>query len=249
VCVVERGDVCGTAAADGMSAGDERAFAATRWTVVVRAQGTTPEAKVALSELCAACYEPVRGFIRVWRRGDDRVDDLTHEFFEEILGRRGLAGADPGRGKFRSFLLGAVKHFLGRVSERERALKRGGGVVMEEMEAAEVVEEPGLPPDAAFDRGWALALLARALGELERQMGEDGRAEQFAVLKLWLTGDAGRRQVEAAEALGMTETAVKVAIHRLRARFRGVVRAELAATLVMPEQVDEELGHLMAALQ
>jgi RNA polymerase sigma-70 factor (ECF subfamily) len=117
------------------------------------------------------------------------------------------------------------------------------------MEAAEVVEEPGLPPDAAFDRGWALALLARALGELERQMGEDGRAEQFAVLKPWLTGDAGRRQVEAAEALGMTETAVKVAIHRLRARFRGVVRAELAATLVMPEQVDEELGHLMAALQ
>jgi RNA polymerase sigma-70 factor (ECF subfamily) len=191
----------------------------------------------------------VRGFIRVWRRGDDRVDDLTHEFFEEILGRRGLVGADPGRGKFRSFLLGAVKHFLGRVSERERALKRGGGVVAEGMEAAEVVEEPGLPPDAAFDRGWALALLARALGELERQMGEDGRAEQFAVLKPWLTGDAGRRQVEAAEALGMTETAVKVAIHRLRARFRGVVRAELAATLVMPEQVDEELGHLMAALQ
>ena len=94
-----------------------------------------------------------------------------------------------------------------------------------------------------------LALLARALGVLEGQFAVEGKVEQFAVLKPWLTGDAGQRQAEAAEVLGMTETAVKVAIHRLRARFRGVVRAELAATLVMPEQVDEELGHLFAALQ
>jgi len=84
-----------------MSAEREASFAATRWTMVVRAQGTSPEAKAALSDLCALCYEPVRGFIRQWRRGDDRVDDLTHEFFAEILGRHGLAGADPERGRFR----------------------------------------------------------------------------------------------------------------------------------------------------
>ena len=113
-----------------------------------------------------------------------------------------------------------------------------------------VAEDRVPAPDTAFDREWAVTLLARALGRLEQVLEGEGKADHFAVLKPWLTTEADEQpQAVAAGHLGLSEAAVKVAIHRLRARFRGVVRAELAATLVMPEQVDEELGHLMAALQ
>jgi RNA polymerase sigma-70 factor (ECF subfamily) len=231
-----------------MKAEDPKAFAATRWTLVRRAKGASPEAKEALGDLCTVSYEPVRAFIRAWCRDDGRADDLTQGFFAQLLSGGGVAGADPERGKFRTFLLGAVKHYLNRVRERERALKRGGGMIPEAIDAARDVADPRLPPDAAFDRQWALALIARTLQGLAAQAESEGKAAQFTVLQGWLSGDAGRSQADAAAELGMTEAAVKVAIHRLRERFRGELRKELAATLDSAESADAELRHLLATL-
>ena len=228
---------------------DAAAFAATRWTLVVQAQGRTPEARAALSDLCAAYYTPVQEFIRQWLRGADKADDLTQEFFAEILSRGGVDGANPGRGRFRSFLLGAVKHFLSHARERERTLKRGGGVEFQSLDdAGGDAADAGLPPDAAFDRQWALTLLSRTMDALEEQFAAEEKGETFRVLKPWLTGDADTPQAEAGAALGLSDTAVKVAIHRLRHRFRQQLRAELAATLDSAEMVEEEMGHLFAAL-
>jgi len=139
------------------------AFSPTRWTLVVQAQGRTPEAKAALSDLCAAYYAPVHEFIRQWHRGADNADDLTQAFFAEILSRGGVEGADPGRGRFRSFLLGAVKHFLSHAREREHTIKRGGTIDFASLDTGHEAPDPALPPDAAFDRQWALTLLGRAL--------------------------------------------------------------------------------------
>ena len=228
---------------------DNSAFSPTRWTLVVQAQGRTPEARAALSDLCAAYYSPVQEFIRQWLRGADKADDLTQEFFAQLLARGGVDGADRERGKFRSFLLGAVKHFLSHAREREQSLKRGGGREIHPLDAAsDAVPDPALPPDAAFDRHWALTLLSRALNSLEDQFTADGKAETFKVLKPWLSGDADTPQSTAATALGLSDTAVKVAIHRLRQRFRQQLRTELATTLDSAEMVEEEMGHLFAAL-
>lgn len=232
-----------------MNAVGAGSFNPTRWTLVVQAQGRTPEARAALSDLCAAYYTPVQEFIRQWLRGADKADDLTQEFFAEILSRGGVDGATPARGRFRSFLLGAVKHFLSHARERERALKRGGGREFQSLdESGGDAPDPALPPDAAFDRQWALTLLSRAMDSLEAQFIAEEKGETFRTLKPWLTGDAGIPQSTAAAVLGLSETAVKVAIHRLRQRFRQQLRAELAATLDSAEMVDGEMGHLFAAL-
>lgn len=226
----------------------DSAFAPTRWTLVVQAQGRTPEAKAALSDLCAAYYAPVAEFIRQWLRGADQAADLTQEFFAEILSHGGVEGAAQGRGRFRSYLLGAVKHFLSRAREREQALKRGGGIEFTSLDTGHDMPDAALPPDAAFDRQWALTLLGRALDSLESQFAAEEKAETFRVLKPWLTGEADTPQSTAAAALGLSETAVKVAIHRLRQRFRQQLRAELTATLDSAIMVDEEMSHLFAAL-
>ena len=231
-----------------MPAAPDHSFCPTRWTLVLQAQGRTPEARAALSELCAAYYAPVQEFIRQWLRGADNADDLTQEFFAEILSRGGVDGAQPQRGRFRSVLLGAVKHFLSHAREREQAQKRGGGMEFHPLDAGHDAPDPALPPDAAFDRQWALTLLSRAMDSLEAQFAAEDKAAAFHILKPWLTGDADQPQSTAAAALGLTDTAVKVAIHRLRQRFRQQLRAELAATLDSPEMVEEEMGHLFAAL-
>ena len=228
--------------------GDPSAFAITRWTLVLQAQGRSPEARAALSELCAAYYAPVQEFIRIWLHGADKAADLTQEFFAEILSRGGVDGADPDRGRFRSFILGAVKHFLSHARNREQSAKRGGSIEFERLDESHEILDPALPPDAAFDRQWALALLGRALQSIEDQFAAEGKAEAFRVLRPWLTGEADSPQSAAAAALGLSQTAVKVAIHRLRQRFRQQMRAELAMTLDSAAMLEEEMGHLFAAL-
>jgi RNA polymerase sigma-70 factor (ECF subfamily) len=226
-------------------------FLTTRWTRVVQAKGRTPEGRAALSDLCAAYYVPVHAFIRQWLRGQDQAEDLTQAFFTELLSRNGVEGADPDLGRFRSFLLGAVKHFLHHVRSREQAVKRGGRVEFQALDATsaglEIPDASTLPPDAAFDKQWALTLLGHALTALEQQFTAEGKAVLFGILKPWLTGEAGP-QAAAAAALGLSETAVKVSIHRLRQRFRQQLRSELAQTLDSPAMVEEEMGHLFAAL-
>lgn len=230
------------------------AFRTTRWTQVLASRGESAEARAALSELCAAYYQPVFHFLQREGRNEDAARELTHEFFARVLGHQSLAGADPQRGRFRSYLLGAVKHFVADLRGRERTAKRGGGAEHEPLHAG-TDTSPGVDvpdtttADAGFDREWAMTLLARALTALAREQASAGKARDFEVLKPWLTGESvAQSQADAARELGMTEGAVKVAIHRLRRRFRELVKAEIAQTVGDPAMVQEELQSLLAAL-
>jgi RNA polymerase sigma-70 factor (ECF subfamily) len=233
-------------------------IAATRWTLVLRARGESVEARAALSELCEAYYQPVLRFLRHEGRDEDVARELAQEFFARVLARGGFDDADPERGRFRSYLLGAVKHFLADQRKYEKRIKRGGGMTVQSLDATAADEEPAplqvadtsLPaPDASFDREWALAVIARSLTQLEREFVAAAKMDQFEALKPWLMGEApSLSQAEGAQRLGLSEGAVKVAIHRLRKRFRDVVCAEISQTLRDPSLVDEELRHLIAAL-
>lgn len=231
-------------------------FAPTRWTLVLRARGDSPEAGKALGELCEAYWQPVFRFLRREGRDDDTARELTQDFFARLLARHGLEAVDPERGKFRSFLLGAVKHFLADVRKRERAIKRGSGVAPLPLESggsttAEIpVPDPNSgPDDAVFDREWALAVVARSVDALAAEAQAGGRAEQFLALKPWLLGEVpGVSQAEAARRLALSDGAVKVAIHRLRKRFRELVRAEIAQTVGDPTQVQDEMRYLVEVL-
>lgn len=238
-------------------------FATTRWTLVLRARGDGPEARAALGELCEAYWMPVFRFLRREGRTEDEARELAQEFFARLLAGAGVASVDPGRGRFRSYLLGAVKHFLGDLRERAGRLKRGGGVEHDSLDGHDPAGESGEGPapreiedpsvafeEAAFDREWAVAVMDRALKAVEREFLGAGKADQFGVLKGWLAGDgAGVSQADAARQLGMSEGAVKVAVHRLRARFRALLREELAQTLPEGESVDEELRYLVSVLR
>ncbi len=228
----------------------DAAFHTTRWTLVVSARGAGPEAAVALSDLCAAYYAPVVAFLRREGRNEDAARELAHAFFAAVLAG-GVGTPEPGRGRFRSYLLGALKHFLSKHRAAAGAEKRGGGAEHVPL-VGEADTAPGLPmpatpepaPELLFDREWAFTVIARALAALEAE--HSGKAEQFAALKPWLDGGADRAQADAARALGISETAVKVAIHRLRVRFREILRAEVAATVHDPAETADELRHLIA---
>lgn len=232
-------------------------FAPTRWTLILRARGETPEARAALGELCEAYYQPVLRFLRREGRDEDSARELTQEFFARVLASGAFEAADPGRGRFRSYLLGALKHFLADHRKHERRLKRGGGASTESIDAADAedsgpleIEDPSGPaPESFFDREWALAVMSRALASLQEEFAGAEKAGQFDTLKPWLMGEApSLSQADAAKELKVTEGAVKVMVHRLRKRFRDVVREEIAQTLRDPSLVDEELRHLIEAL-
>lgn len=235
-------------------------FAPTRWTLILRTRGETPEARAALGELCEAYYQPVLRFLQCEGRDEDAARELTQEFFARVLASSGFDAADPQRGRFRSYLLGALKHFIADQRKREHRLKRGGGIAAESLDAAGAddessslqVADTSLPsPEAFFDREWALAVMARALAVLESEFTAVTKADHFEVLKPWLMGEApSMSQADAAQRLSLSEGAVKVMIHRLRRRFREAVRTEISQTLrePAPALVDEELRHLIAAL-
>lgn len=231
-------------------------FSPTRWTLVLRARGDSAEAKAALGELCDAYYPPVLRFLRREGRDEDAARELAQEFFARVLGGGGFGSADPERGRFRSYLLGALKHFLGDQRDRERREKRGGGVAPEPLEAStdtspglDVADPAALPPDAWFDREWALAVMDRALTALAAEFTKADKAAHFEALKPWLVGESpSLSQAEAAARLGLSEGAVKVAVHRMRRRFRELVKADIAQTLPRPEDVNDELRYLIAAL-
>lgn len=234
------------------------AFAATRWTQVLQARGPSPEAQAALGALCEAYWTPVFRFIRSRGHADDPARDLTQGFFAQLLARRGLDTVEPGRGRFRSFLLGAVKHFLADQHDRAHAAKRGGGQVPIPLEPGSATDtsvelqipDPASPaPDTVFDREWALTMVERAVARLAADLAAEDKQAHFDTLKPWLLGEvASLSQAEAAQRLGLTEGAVKVAIHRLRRRFRNSVKAEIAHTLDDPAQVQEEMQYLLEVL-
>lgn len=229
-------------------------FASTRWTLVLRAHDGSDEGRAALGDLCAAYYQPVLVFLRRSGWSADEASDLAHSFFAHLLQKGGLPNPDRGRGRFRNYLLGAVKHFVSDLRDRAHAMKRGGGVAHEALDAGDD-ESPALQVSdpkaasalAAFDREWALTAMNRAVALLEAEH-EGPRAAHFEALRPWLMGDGAASHAETAAALGMSEGAVKVAVHRLRRRFRELLRQEVAQTLDDPAELDDELRHLCAVL-
>jgi RNA polymerase sigma factor (sigma-70 family) len=234
-------------------------FVTTRWTRVLLARGQTPEASRALGELCEAYYAPVFAFIRCSTPNEELARDLTHDFFARLLARDHLAQVDPARGRFRSYLLAAVKNFLRDAHARQNAAKRNPGQPLRSLQAdtsattaeLEVPDPRSLSPEREFDRKWALAVLERALSALEADQTAAGKAAEFHALKPWLTGDAGHlSQAEVALRLNLSDAATRVAIHRLRHRFRASLKSEIAATLHHPDPalIQEELLYLITIL-
>ncbi len=243
-------------------------FNTTHWTQVVAAQGATPEARDALRRLCETYYSPVEFFIRRYRShvsasGTDEARDLTQEFFAKLLEGGSLDRADRTRGRFRTYLLGAVKHFLADQHDRETSLKRGGGQVIEsldrstratlngaeQLDVRDIVDPNGFPPDSYFDHQWALAVVGQAMSALRAEADASGDTARFAVLQGWLVtpADPGTA-VTAARSLDMTDGAFKVAVHRLRKRFRQIVIEQIANTVEDPVEVQQELNYLIAAM-
>lgn len=230
-------------------------FATTHWTVVLAAgKRNSPQAASALEELCRTYWFPLYAYVR--RRGHNKEDaeDLTQAFFARLLEKNFPAGLDSEKGKFRAFLLASLKHFLANEWDKSQRQKRGGGETHLSLDwqtadtqfQVAATNEPS--PDKAFDREWALALLAKVIERLQKECESDGKAKLFAQLKMFLTaGKGGTAQAEVAKALGMEEGAVRVAIHRLRKRYRELLRDEIAQTLSDAADVDEEMRALFGA--
>ena len=232
----------------------ESPFHTTRWTQVRQAKADSQDGHRALADLCDAYYEPVLTFLRCELREADAAQDLAHEFFARLLSGGALEHAEQAQGRFRSYLLGAVKHFMTHHREAAQRLKRGGGVVKVALEddtsaMRAIPDAEALSPDAAFDRQWALTTLARALDAVRYECRAEGKAEFFERVKPWLTGAADHgEQAELAADCGMTPAALKMAIQRLKQRFRRAVTDEIAGTLEDAAFVEEEMRSLFAAL-
>jgi RNA polymerase sigma-70 factor (ECF subfamily) len=230
-------------------------FATTHWTVVLAAgRQHSPQAARALEELCRTYWFPLYAYVR--RRGHTREDaeDLTQAFFTRLLQKNSFASLDAGKGKFRAFLLASVKHFLANARDKAHTRKRGGGSIplsldWQTADTQFQVAATGEPaPDQAFDREWAVALLARVIERLQNECAADGKAKLFEQLKLFLTAANDEpAQREVAQALDMEAGAVRVAVHRLRKRYRQLLRDEIAHTLTDQAMVDDEMRALFGA--
>jgi DNA-directed RNA polymerase specialized sigma24 family protein len=230
-------------------------FATTHWSLVLAARDRAePGAGDALASLCALYWYPLYAYVR--RRGKTADDalDLTQAFFARLLEKDFLAAVDRGKGKFRSFLLAACKHFLANEYDRARARKRGGGRPLLSLDAADAegryCNEPadGVTPEKLFERRWALALLQQVMTRLRTDYEAKGKERQFDHLRGFLVGEKGIGYCKAAVVLGLSEGAVKVAVHRLREKYRELLREEIGRTVGSPEEIDDEVRDLFAAL-
>jgi RNA polymerase sigma factor (sigma-70 family) len=245
-----------SAGSTGNATSRQPVFVTTHWSLVLSAgEQPSPQAADALEKLCRAYWLPIYAFVRRQGRSPHDAQDLTQEFFARLLEKKSLAVADPARGRFRSFLLASLKHFLANKWDKARAQKRGGGQRLIPIDAATAETRHGLEPadpataDKIYERRWALALLDQVLRRLREEYVSDGREKLFEQLKPTLT-EASRtvRYAEIAARLGTNEGAVKVAVHRLRQRYREVLRAEIADTVAGPGEVEDEIRNLFAAL-
>src|SRR5262245_29304758 len=232
-------------------------FASTRWSLVAAAgRGETPEAREALAVLCQAYWYPLYAYARRRLPSADDAQDLTQEFFARLLEKDYLQAADPRRGKFRSFLLTAFKHFLAKEHERAAAQKRGGGRRPLPLDFQDgerrYRHEPADPstPETVYERRWALTLLEQTLARLRQEFASAGKEPLFEALKGTLTGDGtGEPYARIGQELGASETAVKTAAHRLRRRYQEMLRAAVAQTVASPEEVEDELRDLFTAVR
>jgi len=233
------------------------AFVTTHWSLVVSAcDPQSPQSAAALEKLCHAYWYPLYAYIRRAGQSKENAEDLTQAFFARLLEKNYLDSARQERGRFRSFLLVALKRFLANEFERAHAQKRGGfqAQISLDTELAErkfqsELTAAQLPPDRAFERRWALTLLEQTMSRLRSEFQSAGKIADFARLKIFLTAD--KKEIpyaKIAEELGMNEAALRVAVHRLRKRYRELFREEIAHTLAEGENVDDELRHLMSVL-
>jgi RNA polymerase sigma-70 factor (ECF subfamily) len=231
-------------------------FPTTHWSRIARAGDFhEPEARAAIEELCRAYWFPLYAFVRRQGYDADASSDLVQGLFARLLEHHALAAADARRGRFRTFLLAACRNYLADRREHDAAQKRGGGQTCLAIDAADAEgryqAEPAevLTPERVYERAWALALLERVLGGLRREYEEEGKGPLFARLEPTLVGGPEAEPYAAiALALGTTEGSVQVNAHRLRRRYRDRVRAEIAATVDDPAEVDDEIRDLFAAL-
>jgi len=232
-------------------------FATTRWTTVLAAGDSgTPQSAEALEALCHAYWFPLYAYVR--RRGHPKVDaeDLTQAFFADLLARRDFRKSDSARGRFRAFLLASLKHFLANEWDKSQRQKRGGAITHFPLDwqsadtQFQIADAAVRGPDEEYDREWAVALLERVILRLRDEWSADGKAERFERMKGFLT--VGKDEISYAEAaaeIGMEEGALRVAVHRLRKRYRELLRSEVAHTLADPAMVEEELAVLLGAFR
>jgi DNA-directed RNA polymerase specialized sigma24 family protein len=230
-------------------------FATTHWTVVLAAgQGSTPQSDHALEELCRTYWYPLYAYVR--RRGytHEDAEDLTQGFFARFLERNYLEGLTSEKGRFRAFLLASLKHFLANEWDRAHRQKRAGATpnLSLDWQSADSRYQINVPddltPDKIYDREWALALLERVITRLRDECAANEQSQLFDQLKPFLTVDkAAVPYAQAAAGLNLAEGAVRVAVHRLRKRYRGLLRDEITQTLADPAQVEEEMRTLLGA--
>ncbi|MBI2926231.1 MAG: sigma-70 family RNA polymerase sigma factor [Verrucomicrobia bacterium] len=232
-----------------------RAFATTQWSVVLAASADSAQRGEALEQLCRTYWPPVYAYVRCRGHDSHTAQDLTQAFFASLLSRKSLEHLHPGQGKFRSFLVASVNHFLANERDRNHAAKRGGGQALLSLEDITAEDGPLMKlvshddPERALDRRWAVAVLNRALHELKTEFAKAGREAVFERLKRFLEEEVRPGDYRGlASDLGMTSGAVAVAVHRLRQRYRDLVRREIAQTVASPAEVEEEVRHLLAVL-
>ncbi len=231
----------------------ERRFMTTEWTNVLSARGESEEAKESLKALCDRYYGPVYAFVQNYTQRNQNAQDWTHSFFAKLLEGRSLDSVLQSKGKFRSYLLGAVKHYLSDERAKQNAEKRGGAIEFHCIDHAAVScvlegEPSDAMLDAYFDRQWAMSILQMSLQDLESELGASQSA-RFELLRPWLSGDPIElSHAEVGAKLALSAEAIKATIHRWRRRFREIVKAHIASTLSDATEVDEELRYLVHVL-
>jgi RNA polymerase sigma-70 factor (ECF subfamily) len=239
---------------DATSGAAPRVFPNTRWSVVLAAGRATPESTAALETLCRAYWQPLYAYVRRCGQSPHDAQDLTQEFFHRLIQKKWLASADREKGRLRTFLIAALKHFAANEWRKQAAQKRGGGQAHTPLdtaiaESSFAADTRSLAPDDLFDRQWAMRLLELTISRLGAEFSAAGKPQEFDALKNCLLSVKSTIDYAAvARQLGSSEGAARVAVHRLRKRFREIYREEISQTLAAGEDVDAEMRHLAAAL-
>ena len=236
---------------------NRREFATTHWSLVrAAAEQDSTVAKSALQQLCQTYWYPLYSFVRFKGYDASSAEDLTQAFFADLLAREDIKKVEPNLGRFRSFLLAALKNFISNQRERENAQKRGGGTAPLSLDFQfadrQFQNQPAndQTPESAYQQQWALTLLEKVKNQLQREFEKRGKAHVFQRLHPFMGGKNPESTLaEAAEELGMAEVAVKVAVHRMRTRFGELLRSEIQETVDGPDEVDDEIKQLFSALQ
>ena len=241
---------------EGASNSSPQWFRTTHWSLISLAgHAESPQATAALEKLCQTYWLPLYSYIRRQGYGPHDAQDLAQGFFARLLRMNSLASVGPQKGKFRTFLLAALNHFLSDERDHARAEKRGGGKILISLDAASAeqryleVPAPDLTPEKLYDRRWALTVMEQALGRLRKEYGTAGNSTLFEQLSGFLSKEAGHGEYDsAAQKLGMSPGAMAVAVHRLRQRYRECVRFELSQTVTSHEDLELEMKHLFQTL-